>query len=315
MTASTADALIRAAAFDQIRRLLVTRDQLTHKEIGAGFTFDGVRVPFVNPQRGIFKPQQMKRLLSIRTVFPRAGNRIWYDDQRVVHQQIYDGDETIEYAFMGDDPFAAENQWLKAAMEERTPVIYFLGIAPGVYEVQQPVFIVDWDSAKKSVRVAFAEERSLPPEQEFPSAPAERRYALRRVKQRLHQSTFRQAVIDAYRGKCALSGLPEPLLLDAAHIISDAHEAMGQPVVQNGIPLSKLHHAAFDAHLIGIDPDFRIHVAERLRLQRDGPVLEALKALHGASLHLPRRSKDRPDRDRLAQRFELFRERGWPRRT
>jgi predicted restriction endonuclease len=28
-----------------------------------------------------------------------------------------------------------------------------------------------------------------------------------------------------------------------------------QPVVPNDLPLSKIHHAAFDAHLIGIDPD------------------------------------------------------------
>jgi hypothetical protein len=26
----------------------------------------------------------------------------------------------------------------------------------------------------------------------------------------------------------------------------------------------KIHHAAFDAHLIGVDPDYRIHVSDRL---------------------------------------------------
>jgi len=30
-----------------------------------------------------------------------------------------------------------------------------------------------------------------------------------------------------------------------------------------GLPLTKIHHAAFDAHLIGVDPDFRIHVSDR----------------------------------------------------
>ena len=34
--------------------------------------------------------------------------------------------------------------------------------------------------------------------------------------------------------------------------------------VPNGLPLSKIHHAAFDAHLIGIDPDYRLHVSDRL---------------------------------------------------
>jgi hypothetical protein len=40
---------------------------------------------------------------------------------------------------------------------------------------------------------------------------------------------------------------------------------LGQPVVPNGIPLSKIHHAAFDVHLIGIDPDYRLHVSKRAR--------------------------------------------------
>jgi putative restriction endonuclease len=32
------------------------------------------------------------------------------------------------------------------------------------------------------------------------------RYALRVVKQRLHQASFREAVIEAYGGRCAFSG-------------------------------------------------------------------------------------------------------------
>ncbi len=140
-----------------------------------------------------------------------------------------------------------------------------------------------------------------------PENALERRYALRAVKQRLHQASFREAVIAAYNGRCALSGLPEPLLLDAAHIVSDKDERLGHPVVPNGIPLSKIHHAAFDAHLIGIDPDYRLDVSERLLIRTDGPMLEALKRLNGGAIHLPTRDRDPPDRDRLAQRFERFR--------
>lgn len=304
MASHPSDSDLRAAAFEQVRRLMVTRDQLTGADLAVGFFFEGSRYPLINPQRGIYKPRQMEFLLSIRTVFPRAGNRIWYDDQRQVHQQIYQGEDTVDYAFMGSDPDAAENRWMKLAMEQRTPIIYFLGIAPGKYQAIQPAFIVDWDAASSRVKVAFGDGRgsSLQP----PQDSAERRYALRIVKQRLHQSTFRQAVIDAYQARCALSGVPEPLLLDAAHIIDDKNEELGHPVVQNGLPLSKIHHAAFDAHLIGIDPDFRIHVSRRLLVQKDGPILEALKGLNGASLRLPLRKQDHPDRERLAQRFSIF---------
>ncbi len=77
--------------------------------------------------------------------------------------------------------------------------------------------------------------------------------------------------------------------------------------MSNGIPLSKIHHAAFDAHLIGIDPDYRLHVSEKLLVQHDGPMLEALKRLNGGTIYLPTRDRDRPDRERLARRFEDFR--------
>jgi putative restriction endonuclease len=47
-------------------------------------------------------------------------------------------------------------------------------------------------------------------------------------------------------------------------------------------------------------------VSERLLGRNDGPMLEALKRLSGETILLPIRLKDRPDRDRLALRFEWF---------
>ncbi len=298
------DTQIRIAAFEHVRRLNEIHDQLTTNELQPGFIFGGDRIPLVNPRRGIFKPQQMRFLLSIKTVYPKPGGKVWYDDQRVVHRQIFRSDETVDYSFMGQDPDATDNRWLREAFETQVPIIYFLGIAPGRYQAMLPVFISGWDAAALKARVAFGlpDHQSMAP----PESAIERRYALRTVKQRLHQASFREAVIAAYDGRCAVSGLPEPLLLDAAHIVSDKDERLGQPAVPNGIPLSKIHHAAFDAHLIGIDPDYRLHVSERLLGQRDGPMLEALKRLNGGTIHLPSRNKDRPDRDRLALRFDRF---------
>lgn len=299
------DAALRAAAFAHVRKLAAINDSLTSDHLRAGFTFDGERIPLINPQRGIFKPRQLAHLLSIRTVFPRKGNRVWYDDQRKVHEQIYGGEEMVDYAFMGDNPDAADNRWLREAWERQVPILYFLGIAPGRYEAILPTFIADWDPRQLKVRVSFSATTSQ--DLRAPDSAVERRYGLRLVQQRLHQAQFRAAVIAAYDGRCALSRLPEARLLDAAHIVADRDADLGQPVVPNGLPLSKIHHAAFDAHLIGIDPDYRLHVSDQLLSQQDGPVLEALKSLHGQVIHLPRRERDRPDRDRLAQRFEIFR--------
>jgi len=68
------------AAFEHVRRLNEVRECLTANELKPGFVLGNERIPLVNPQRGIFKPQQMRFLLSIKTVFPRPGGKVWYDD-------------------------------------------------------------------------------------------------------------------------------------------------------------------------------------------------------------------------------------------
>src|SRR5215469_3484353 len=73
----------------------------------------------------------------------------------------------------------------------------------------------------------------------------------------------------------------EPRLFDAAHIVVDANEELGQPIVSNGLPLTKLHHTAFDAHLIGID---------------DGPFLELV--LEGDRRNTDRQTKTAPGSSR-----------------
>lgn len=299
------DEPIRAAAFAEVRRLLGVRGDLSSADLRAGFDYQGERIPFINPQRGIFKPRRMLHLLSIRTVYPRSGAKIWYDDQRQVHQQIYRGEDVIDYAFMGADPDAADNRWLREAMTNRVPIIYFLGVAPGFYQPILPTYVVGWNADQLKSQIAFGlqDARVI----EYPATVGERRYALREVKQRLHQASFREAVISAYGGRCAVTGLPEQRLLDAAHIVADSDEDLGHPVVPNGLPLSKIHHAAFDAHLIGIDADCRIHVSRRLLTLKDGPMLELLKQTHGARLHPPERERDYPDRRRLELRFDIFR--------
>lgn len=300
------DIRMRSAAFEHLRRLNATHDYLSSQQLAEGFFFEGNRIPLVNPQRGIFKPRQMEHLLSIRTVFPKPGAKIWYDDQRHVHRQIYQSEDLVEYAFMGTNPDAADNRWPREACEQKIPIIYFIGIAPGRFLAQVPAFIAAWDRHALKAMVGFGQPAAHGGAA-FPDEQPARRYALSAVKQRLHQATFRQAVLTAYDGRCALTGLPEPMLLDAAHIISDKHEALGQPVVPNGLPLSKIHYAAFDAHLIGIDPDYCLHVSQRLMGQRDGSMLEALKQLDRHRIRLPARPRDLPDRDRLALRFSEFR--------
>jgi putative restriction endonuclease len=122
---------------------------------------------------------------------------------------------------------------------------------------------------------------------------------------RLHQGRFRAIVLPAYGNQCAICRLRNRELLDAAHIrVDSAVDATAS--VTNGVSLCTIHHRAYDQDLVGVDGDFKVHVAERLLEQKDGPMLEVLKTFHGGRIELPRRHPSRPDRALLAERFERF---------
>jgi putative restriction endonuclease len=135
--------------------------------------------------------------------------------------------------------------------------------------------------------------------------PLERQYIFRETRIRVHQARFRGRVIPAYRNLCAICRLQEPRLLDAAHIVGDL-ERQGEPVVANGVSLCSIHHRAFDKELVGISPDYEVHVSRGLLDEDDGPMLELLKGFHRRAIEIPQRRDWRPDRERLAERFERF---------
>jgi putative restriction endonuclease len=134
---------------------------------------------------------------------------------------------------------------------------------------------------------------------------AERRYVVRETRVRLHQSLFRSRVLAAYSDSCAICRLKEPRLLDAAHIVGDTLPT-GEPRVPNGLSLCSIHHRAFDQDLVGVSPDYEVHVSARLLYEEDGPMLELLKGFHREPIALPARRAWRPDRAQLALRFERF---------
>jgi putative restriction endonuclease len=137
---------------------------------------------------------------------------------------------------------------------------------------------------------------------------ARRAYMTRLARHRLHQLAFRQRVLQAYRESCTMCRLHRIELLDAAHILPDAHPH-GEPLVTNGLALCKLHHAAFDRNIVGIRPDLVVEVRHDILEEIDGPMLRhGLQELQGNKLLvLPARKAHHPDRDALTERYELFR--------
>ena len=80
--------------------------------------------------------------------------------------------------------------------------------------------------------------------------------------------------------------------------------------VRNGLALCKIHHAAYDRHILGIRPDYTVEIHHRLLAEIDGPMLRyGLQEHHGRPLMtIPRVRAERPDPHRLGQRYALFRQ-------
>jgi len=102
---------------------------------------------------------------------------------------------------MGTNPDAPENQWLRDAAERQIPIIYFLGVSPGRYLPLMPTFFVDWSASLLKATIAFGDVAGIQWDQRPPESD-DRRYALRLVKQRLHQVSLREWVLAAIRCLC-----------------------------------------------------------------------------------------------------------------
>ena len=182
----------------------------------------------------------------------------------------------------------------------------FRGLAPTIYQPIFPVWVKGHKQEEGHVLLATA-DFEIPKIDSANTArdSIEASYSRRMTRIRNHQAWFSTRTKAAYQWRCAFSGLPVRELLVGAHIVPDAEG--GPPWVQNGICMSALHHVAFDSHLIGVDPNFQVHVSPQLHDQEDGDLLVTLKDLDGKSLQLPREQEDWPDREFLEHRFVRFR--------
>lgn len=298
------DAAIRLQAFQFLtdQRQRYGDSPLPRAVLQRGFDFEDRRVPLVGPE-GIFKPAVLREIpLSITTAPVVAGHNRPYDDGFV--------DGLLHYRYRGTDPLHRDNVGLRLAMRRHIPLIYFHGIVRGLYEPAWPVYVVGDQPNALTFTVAVDDEIevSKPWEMHDPaSIDARRRYITTVVHRRVHQQTFRLRVLRAYRDCCAVCRLRHQELLEAAHILPDRHP-LGEPIVPNGLALCSLHHAAFDAHILGVTPDFRIEIRTDVLNEHDGPMLRhGLQGFQGGLIQVPRADQLKPNRDFLQERYELFR--------
>ena len=110
--------------------------------LARGFPFRGVRVPFLNRQKGIYRAaaQSGPAALAIQT----SANSP-YDDQI-----LPDG---FDYAYRAGPIGQPDNRALRAAHELQVPLVYFIGTRPGWYKPVFPCYVREDDPGRRMVIV------------------------------------------------------------------------------------------------------------------------------------------------------------------
>lgn len=265
----------------------ITRPELTRFPVGLG---EFRRL--IDQSRGIWNPRDLNGTLSI------------VSDPLGVYGDRHESGGLFRYSYRTGST-AGDNTKLRRAMELRLPMILLRKLETNLFMPIFPVYAVADDQTRREfVVILDVEQYEIADHLDL--TPTERRYAERVMRQRLHQPEFRVRVLRAYETRCTVCTLRHRQFLDAAHIIGDLQE-QGDPVVPNGLSLCKIHHAAYDENLMGISPDGKVVINRDLLEEVDGPMLQhGLQAMHGGSITVPRRRTDRPDPERLDQRYQRF---------
>jgi putative restriction endonuclease len=298
------DELIRIAAFQWVEEQVNFHGGFVpRKLLEQGFQFHNKRITLVGRQ-GIWKPAAMELPLSI------------YTRPDGPYPDFIMEDGFLVYRYRGTDPNHRDNVGLRSAMHKRVPLIYFYRVEQGKCSAEWPVYIEEDHLDSLSFIVSIGSHNLVYKRQDLHQGklfletedPLYRRYTTREALYRLHQAEFRFRVLSAYKEQCAFCRLRHQQLLDAAHIIPDGEDG-GEPIVPNGLSLCKIHHAAFDNNIVGLNPDYKIIVREDILEEIDGPMLKyGIQEMHEQKILLPGRRDNWPDRERLQIRFNRFRE-------
>ena len=115
---------------------------------------------------------------------------------------------------------------------------------------------------------------------------------------RIGQRFFREAVLSAYNHRCCITGLAEPRLLIASHIVPWRIDRVNRTNPQNGLLLSALHDKAFDAGLITVREDMTLQVSRKYPAKSDIFFAASIESYDGCPISRP--EKFGPDPDFLA---------------
>ncbi|PZR80025.1 MAG: HNH endonuclease [Stutzerimonas stutzeri] len=115
---------------------------------------------------------------------------------------------------------------------------------------------------------------------------------MRAVAQRRGQPLFRARLLDAYEGKCAITGCSALEVLEAAHVLPYRGDHTNR--VDNGLLLRADLHTLFDCQLLWITEENTVALAPAL-LATD------YASLQGQALRLPASRANHPNPAHLAE--------------
>lgn len=126
------------------------------------------------------------------------------------------------------------------------------------------------------------------------------------VKQRVNQYVFRKSILNQYNRQCCITGLNNPTLLEACHIMkwSDNENMRLHPT--NGLCLNTLFHKSYDNNLIGISPDYVVDISDQLleKAQNNEMIQSLFAHFNHRSITLPKVFF--PDKENLYFRYQEY---------
>jgi hypothetical protein len=237
----------------------------------------------MNKAKGIHKPKGWRHALSVRQTIGGP-----YSDRERVWRE--DGSWQFDYYQEGADPDLRDTDFTNRALmqniKDAVPVAVLKQVRPKPnprYEVVGVAAVIGWEAGYFKLEGYTPEGLLFSSGAQAATGPTSLEDARKRIDaaivMRQGSGAFRQAVLDAFGWRCALTGCDAEAALEAAHIVP----YLGQhtDVVSNALLLRSDIHTLFDRDLIRVDLDT---MAVRL-----APALQSTRyaSLEGKRLRLP----------------------------
>lgn len=125
------------------------------------------------------------------------------------------------------------------------------------------------------------------------------------ARQRVNQRFFHDTVLCSYESHCCITGINNPLLLEACHISSWKSDVKNRTNPKNGLCMNPLFHKAFDSFLFTVTPDYLIEISDRMiGCTENNSFRKYLLSINGVKIRMP--EKFTPDKNLLANHYEQY---------